>query len=212
MTDRSRPTTPAATLPATAGVPQPFRSGPGELDVLLAERAIERALLRYARGVDRMDRDLAASAFHPDARITLGGTVADRDTTLNVVFALVARRTMTMHYLTNVLVELDPAQPDRARAETYGIALQRSTSEPPHGNIVSGFRYVDLVTRRAGEWRVQERLTVSEWQRVDDLAGQWPIPDASLRGARDGSDPVSRPWPPGGPGPGAGEPDPHGGS
>ncbi|MBQ1040972.1 nuclear transport factor 2 family protein [Micromonospora sp. C32] len=182
-------------------------AGPVELDALLAERAIERALLRYARGIDRMDRDLAASAFHPDARITLGGTVAERDATLDMVFALVARRTMTMHYLTNILVELDPADPDRARAETYGIALQRSTSEPPRGNIISGFRYVDLVTRRAGEWRVQERLTVSEWQRVDDLAGQWPIPEASLRGARDASDPISRPWPPGGPAAEAG-PDP----
>ncbi|WP_327028862.1 nuclear transport factor 2 family protein [Micromonospora sp. NBC_01740] len=195
-----QPRSPSTSGPGGEGDAATRASDAVGLEVLLAERAIERALLRYARGVDRMDRDLAASAFHPDARITLGGTVADRDTTLDVVFALVARRTMTMHYLTNVLVELDPTDPDRARAETYGIAFQRSASEPPHGNIVSGFRYVDLVTRRAGEWRVRERLTVSEWQRVDDLAGQWPLPEASLRGARDGSDPASRPWPPDGPG------------
>lgn len=180
------PTTTATTTPAAS---------PTALEALLAERAIEQALLRYARGVDRMDRDLAASAFHPDAEISLGGSRAGREATLDLVFSLIAQRSMTMHYLTNVFVELDPTDPSRARTETYGIAFQRSGDEPPKGNIISGFRYVDVVTCRNGDWRVLHRLTVSEWQRVDDLAGQWPIPGTAVRGARDGSDAIMRPWP-----------------
>lgn len=166
----------------------------GLLDDVLTEREIERAVLRYARGVDRMDRDLAASAFHPDARISLGGKVNDRERTLDIVFSLIAERTMTMHYLTNVFIERDPVDANRARVETYGMALQRSTSGPPAGNLINGFRYLDIATRRNGEWRISERVTVSEWQRVDDLDGQWPIPEGAVRGARDGSDPVLAPW------------------
>lgn len=169
-------------------------SDPDELRTLLAERSIERAGLRYARGVDRMDADLVRSAFHPDAVVTMGSFTGTLDEYVALVWKLISRRTMTMHYLTNSLIEFDPSDPSRARAETYGFALQRSENQPPQGNLITGFRYLDVVTERDGTWAIAERTTVSEWARVDDLDGQWPLAPGATPGARDGTDPVVRRW------------------
>ncbi|WP_051265510.1 nuclear transport factor 2 family protein [Nakamurella lactea] len=166
------------------------------LRTLLAERDIERALLRYCRGVDRMDAGLVRSAFHPDARVCMGEFTGSVDELVAVIWKLVGRRTMTMHYLTNTLVEFDPADPARARSESYGFALQPSTAEPPKGNLINGFRYLDTFTLTRGQWRIAERVTVSEWLRVDDPAGQWPLPAGATTGSRDGTDLAVQPWGP----------------
>lgn len=167
---------------------------PAGLADLLAEREIRQAQLRYARGVDRMDEALVRSAFAPDATIIMGGFEGPVDEFVALVWRLVGRLDMTMHYLTNAFVELSPTDTDRARAETYGFALQRSPNEPPKGNLITGFRYLDEFARRDGRWVITRRVTVSEWARVDDLAGQWPLAPGSSGGTRDRSDPVFRPW------------------
>ena len=48
-----------------------------ELENTIAELAIRRKLMIYARGIDRLDPDLVRSAFHPDAVLVYGqqGTV-----------------------------------------------------------------------------------------------------------------------------------------
>lgn len=174
-----------------------MESDPGQaaaLRTLLAEREIKQALLRYCRGVDRMDEQLVRSAFRADAVITMGEFTGGIDELLTMIWKLVGRRTMTMHYLTNILVEFDPDDPAASRAESYGFALQRSTSAPPKGNLINGFRYLDDLTQQDGRWLISRRITVSEWLRVDDLAGQWPLPPSTLTGTRDGTDLAVRPW------------------
>jgi hypothetical protein len=169
-------------------------SEPAGLAELVAERDVQQALLRYARGVDRMDQALVRSAFADDATITMEGFTGDLDAFVALVWKLIGRRDMTMNYLTNTFVESSPTDPDRARAESYGFALQRSPHDPPKGNLITGFRYLDDLERRAGRWAITRRVTVGEWARVDDLAGQWPPPPGSTPGAPDRSDPVFRPW------------------
>jgi hypothetical protein len=169
-------------------------SSPAGLAELLAEREIRQVLLRYARGVDRMDEALVRSAFAPDATIAMGGFDGGLDAFVALIRKLVGRLDMTMHYLTNVSVEFSPTDTGLARTETYGFALQRSAHEPPKGNLITGFRYLDDLARRDGRWLITRRVTVSEWARVDDLAGQWPLAPGTSNGARDGSDLVFRPW------------------
>jgi SnoaL-like domain len=43
-----------------------------EIRALLDRHAIVDCMMRYARGVDRLDRELVVSAFHPDAVIDQG--------------------------------------------------------------------------------------------------------------------------------------------
>jgi hypothetical protein len=57
---------------------------------------------------------------------------------------------------------------DRAVVETYGTAVHwAEPADDPRRNFTSGFRYVDLMSRRAGRWAISERWAVREWTRSD---------------------------------------------
>jgi len=162
----------------------------GALRELLDERAIRAVVLRYCRGVDRMDRELVRSCYHDDATDSHGSFVGTVDEFLEWSWRLLGRYTTTMHFVGNLLVELHPTDADVARAETYGIAFHRTAGGEPKGNLVIGFRYIGRFERRDGEWRIAQRVATSEWVRVDAVEHQWPIPDGMLAGRRDRDDPV----------------------
>jgi hypothetical protein len=160
---------------------------------LLAEAEIGRVLLRYARGVDRLDLDLVRACYHPDATDSHGSFEGTVDEFVPWVERVLRRYDLTMHFLGHPLVEFhgaDDAAPTRARVETYGMAMHRTAGGSPERNLVTGFRFVDRFECRAGDWRIARRVAVTEWSRVDDQAGWWPIPDGMLRGRRDRTDPV----------------------
>ena len=162
----------------------------GALRELLDERAIRAVVLRYCRGVDRMDRELVRSCYHDDATDSHGSFVGTVDEFLEWCWRLLGRYTTTMHFVGNLLVDLHPTDADVARAETYGIAFHRTDGGGPKGNLVIGFRYIDRFERRDGEWRIAQRVATSEWVRVDALEHQWPTPEGMLVGRRDRDDPV----------------------
>jgi hypothetical protein len=90
-----------------------------------------------------------------------------------------------------VLIDFDPANPRRAAAESYGIAFHRSDGAEPSGNLITGFRFIDVFDRRdAGGWRIVRRVATTEWVRVERPEDRWPIPAGMRTGRRDGSDPV----------------------
>jgi hypothetical protein len=164
-----------------------------DLDTLLAERAIQRVILRYCRGVDRMDKELVRSCYHAGATDSHGSFTGDVDEFLVWVWRVLGRYSMTMHFLGNMLVEVAG---DRARAETYGIAIHRTDSGAAVGNLTTGFRYIDdfalldVSPGGAAEWRIRRRVATTEWVRVDRVEDHWPIPAGMLRGARDRTDAV----------------------
>lgn len=162
------------------------------LERLADRQEIEDVVLRYCRGIDRMDRELVRRCYHGDATDEHGrfrGTVAEF---LDWVFPLLAKYESTFHFVGNVLVEF--GRPGLAAVETYGIAFHRSERETPYLNLISGFRYVDRFERRpvdgSLQWRIAARTTVLEWSRVDDRPGRWPTPEDLRTGRRDGSDVV----------------------
>jgi hypothetical protein len=153
---------------------------------LLAKREIEDVILRYCRGIDRLDRDLVRSCYHPDATDEHGSFRGGVEAFLDWSFGLLARYQSTMHLAGNVLIELAG---DAAAAETYGIAFHRGASDEPRLNLITGFRLLDRFERRAGgPWRIAARVAVTEWSRVDDAAGRWPVPAELRSGRRDRSD------------------------
>jgi hypothetical protein len=159
------------------------------LEVLWAEREIGRVLLRYCRGVDRLDEATVRSCYHPDARDEHGSFEGDVDEFIAWAFRLLGRYTSTMHLLGNVLIDVHG---DVAIAETYGIAYHRTTTEPfdPTRNLVIGVRYVDRFERRDGEWRIARRLGVTDWVRVDAHEHQWASPPGMRTGQRDRTDAI----------------------
>ena len=162
---------------------------------LWAEAQIRRVLLRYARGVDRLDLDLVRSCYHPDGTDSHGTFEGSVDEFVPWVERVLRRYDATMHFLGNPLVEFTASHdgvPTAAAVETYGMAFHRSAGGPPERNLVTGFRFLDRFESRGGDWRIARRVAVTEWSRIDREDDWWPVPDGMLQGRRDRTDPAYR--------------------
>ena len=161
-----------------------------DLDDLLAERAIRQVLARYCRGIDRYDLALVRSCYHDDAVDEHGSFTGGPDEYVAWVGRLLRRYAMTMHVLAGSSIERTG---DVALVETYGLSFHRSGPEAAGDaklNLMTGFRFVDRFERREGAWRIAHRVAVTEWSRVDDEPGRWPVPAELRHGTRDATDPV----------------------
>jgi hypothetical protein len=78
------------------------------------------------------------------------------------------------------------------------VASHLAWSPDPRGNLVTGFRYIDDCPRRDGAWRIARRVATTEWVRIDEHEGHWPIPPGMLTGRRDRTDAVYAPFDQGG--------------
>jgi hypothetical protein len=132
---------------------------PRRLAELLDRHDIWACLLRYTRGVDRLDEDLVRSAYWPGAIDDHGvfrGTVEEF-----IAWAFAGHRANhegEQHYVTNHTCEIDG---DVAHAETYFVMVGRNRTGTPV--TLHGGRYVDQLERRDGEWRILHRVSMVEW-------------------------------------------------
>jgi hypothetical protein len=116
-------------------------------------------MMRYARGVDRRDRDVLRSAYHDGAIDNHVGFVGEVDDFIDWAFAYHATQTRYQHYLLNHTVEITG---DTAHAETYYLFV--GTDREPANHVTnSGGRYVDRLERRDGRWAIVHRVCVVEW-------------------------------------------------
>lgn len=162
-----------------------------EVQALLDHQAIRDVVLRYCRGIDRLDLELVRGCYHPDATDDHGSfRLRTRDDYVEWVGGVLMRYTGTMHVVANQLVELDG---DVARSETYGVAYHHGDPPDDHRrNFTTGFRYVDRFERRDGEWRIATRVAVREWTHTVTAEQQVIIPPErdDRRGQRDRTDAV----------------------
>ncbi len=167
------------------------------IEELAARAAIEDALHTYCRGIDRLDPDAVAAAFHPDGVLVDYGS---GDPVPAAQFAGYACKklgqayTATQHRVTNIKVERDA---DTALVESYVLAYHVEDDDDGHALHTFAGRYIDTFTRRDDRWRIARRVLRVDWTRRDPWEG-------SMRGSyvpsgRDRTDPVytERPTPPG---------------
>jgi len=146
------------------------QANPAALEQLLAKQDIYEQINKYARGLDRADRQILLSIAHPGARMRFG----NRDFPsweAYVEWLIKAHDDMkgNNHRMTNILIEVNG---DRAVSETTGTA---TLLVPKEGNP-SLFeerwmhsRYLDTWSRRNGKWALDGRHTVSDYRRVLDV-------------------------------------------
>jgi hypothetical protein len=166
-----------------------------DVHLLLAERAVKNVILRYCRGVDRMDRALVRSCYHPDADDHHGDFAGGVDEALRWVWDVLETYSSTVHLVANMLVEIDSDEAGSARCESYGTALHFDGGEGGRRGQAIGFRWIDDLEQRPtpdgdAQWRFSRRVATTEWiQRfaADEFSA---IPDRFLQGRRDRSDPV----------------------
>ena len=157
---------------------------------LVDRQAIADVVLRYCRGIDRLDLDLVRSCYHADATDEHGTFLGTRDEYVDWVAGVLTRFTGTMHVVANQLIEVHG---DDAHSETYGVAYHWGDPPDDHRrNFTTGFRYVDRFARRDGEWRIARRVAVREWTQVVPAEQQLVIPPErdGRRGRRDRDDAV----------------------
>jgi len=130
------------------------------IETIVDRAQILDCLHRYTRGMDRLDRELARSAYHDDAIDDHGGFVATVEDFLDWAFDYHAKQIRHQHYVSNHSVELDG---DTAHTETYYtfVGTDRDVTKPVE--IVGG-RYVDRFERRDGRWAIAARVCVEEWR------------------------------------------------
>ncbi|MCE7796667.1 nuclear transport factor 2 family protein [Sphingobium sufflavum] len=130
---------------------------------------IWQVLLRYARGLDRMDAELARSCYFDDAIEDHGRFIGAPDDFIAWADRVALMYRSTQHSITNHFCELDG---ENAWCETYYLFTGVSET-PPH--FLSTGRYIDHFQRRGGEWRIANRVCIVE--------GTFDLPDAAAAAA-----------------------------
>lgn len=140
------------------------------LDELLAKFEIHEVMMRYCRGVNRLDPDLVRSCYHPDAYEDHG---ASQGNALDFAAGFSPERFTAFksmfHLVGNELVELDG---DRAAHEAYFVGCHRSVDDAGgEFDIFFGGRYLSRFERRnGGPWLIAHRTVVHDWSRIDPAA------------------------------------------
>ena len=128
-------------------------------------QAIQEAVLRYCRGIDRLDMDLVRSAYHPGGVDHHTGFSGPIEEFIAWVSGALGKFDGTMHLIGNHFVEGDS---EKAVSETYGTAVHWGQPlDDPRRNFTSGFRYIDHFEKRDGRWAVVERWAIREWTRSE---------------------------------------------
>jgi hypothetical protein len=145
-----------------------FNSLDAELERKLRELVdrseIHRVMMRYARGLDRLDNVLARSCYWDDATEDHGQYVGDPDGFIQYADGTTLMFEAVQHGILNHICDL---QGDEAFTETYYQFTGLTAGDGP--NFVSTGRYVDHFQKRPGpsgsaEWRIANRVTIIETQ------------------------------------------------
>ena len=97
------------------------------LQALLDKDAIREAVLRYCRGVDRLEPDMIRSAYHPDGYDEHGELHGGRDEFIEALVPLLRDNYVsTSHNIANQLIELND---DQTLSESYFVAMHVTESE-----------------------------------------------------------------------------------
>lgn len=158
------------------------------LDALLDEADIRACLTQFSRGMDRFDKPLYLSAFHPDATIAAGPFVGSAQACYD--WAVPMHETgqfATHHNLLNCTIDIEG---ETAHAETYYLFVGRNRDD---SNWIAGGRYLDRLERRDGEWKIALRTNLIEWS---GLAPTLPLPFADIADIHANGAPARRPTDP----------------
>lgn len=142
-----------------------------EVQALLDKQAIYEAIVRYCRGLDRLDAELAKSAWHADAIYEHGGHYnGNAHQFVDEAVAFLRPFGPMSHMICQVLIDL---QGDKAHGETYGLAYQRLEKDGQPFDCVMGVRLLDHFEKRNGEWKMVHRRAILDWNNDIPSVESW---------------------------------------
>lgn len=141
-----------------------------KLQELIDKQAITEALMRYCRGVDRMDRAALESAYWPDATDDHIKYVGGPEGLVEFIFDAV-KRMRTQHMMGNVLIEM--RGPTRAVCESYVHAHHEADGFFGKEEFIIGARYLDIFEKRSDEWRILHRKVMVDHYGMTPSTSDW---------------------------------------
>jgi hypothetical protein len=166
------------------------------LEMLLDEREIKNCVLRYCHATDRLNWQMVAECYSPQAVDDHGAFQGGPSEFANWLAAKAKYRGAKQHYVANQLVEIAG---DDAVCESYYCCYIEFVGDPEFvasgesEAVIMGGRYVDRLTRADGEWKIAGRVSVVDWSRSLGEPAHWSSPAAGqfTRGRGDDQDPAS---------------------
>jgi len=157
---------------------------------LLGRAAITEALHRYCRGLDRMDRELAESVWHPGGTADYGPMFTGTGSGfLDWVWPTHEGFARHSHMVSNATIDGN-LPGGLAVSECYVSVWLRW---PPQGGIVRDLfgrgRYLDRWSRRNGGWAIDHRRYIDDLQRITESPASSLTDGTTATGRRDRSDP-----------------------
>jgi hypothetical protein len=153
----------------------------------LADRqAITDKIYSYCRAVDRLDVELGHSIWHEDGVADYGDIY--RGSGRGVIDFICESHLQLLHHshqISNILIALHG---DKAGSESYATVNLRLSNQDKIQQITVWVRYIDEWSCRGGEWRLDRRQTIIDFDEIRDVApmGQYAV------GRRDRDDPSYR--------------------
>lgn len=125
---------------------------------LLEKQDITECLTRYCRAMDRFDRELLLSCYHPDAIDDHGSFVGSPTEFWDYYYEWHSRFNRGHHHsISNISIDLHG---DTAHTDTYWLFESMNTDG---SNSLSGGRYIDRLEKRNGKWKIAARACIIEW-------------------------------------------------
>lgn len=168
-----------------------------EIQALLDKQAITEVIFRYCRGLDRMDKELSLTCWHP------GGTddhaplyKGSAEGFLDWLWPVHAAMEATRHFVSNITIELSG---DKAAVESYWHLCLRIPRDGKTFDLVGHGRYLDNFEKIDGVWAIRHRASIGDiigvTEQIVDLAEINPplimpnnLDAQPIHGARDRSD------------------------
>ena len=151
--------------------------------------AIQDLAALYMRGLDRLDGDLLAAQFWPEARLEYGIFCGGPADFASFCMEALKDHDANQHMLGQHLIDF--GSPDEAFGEVYYQAYHRTTDEAgAKRDLFIAGRYVDRYERRGGEWRIAYRSELVDWLRDEAACDAMLAHAPFIRGARKPADPL----------------------
>jgi hypothetical protein len=159
-----------------------------QLREMLDHHEITKLLSRYCHACDRLDPVETASVYWEDSWDDHGPIQATGpEFAVLGLRALAQISTSCNHQLGQSLIRVDG---DSAGAETYFQAVTRSSREDGGEDLnLMGGRFIDMLERRGGQWKIKSRLVVRDWSITQPICQDWLSGMNHTSGQRSNDDP-----------------------
>lgn len=136
-------------------------------DTLADRLAIMDKLHRYCRSVDRLDVALGHTVFHEDSYADFGGYKGTGHGWIDYICQRHRDFLHHSHQVTNMVIEIEG---HRAGSESYVFATLRSLDDGRLMQRQFWARYVDAWSKRDGEWAIDRRECVIDFDQISEVS------------------------------------------